>query len=131
MKMKCPHCGVSGRADASLSGKKVKCPKCDRLFLVPIVDTMAEPLETEVEESLGAAISSDSAIEEEPAVEEWPDVVETVPSDDEDMREVSLDELEDAVEDIEQHLDDDVDDSDILEDIDNEYTPEDEEGSRA
>jgi hypothetical protein len=35
MKMKCPHCGVSGNADASLSGRRVKCPKCRNIFLVP------------------------------------------------------------------------------------------------
>lgn len=35
MKMKCPHCGVSGSADASLSGRRVKCPKCSNIFLVP------------------------------------------------------------------------------------------------
>lgn len=35
MKMKCPHCGVSGNADASLSGRRVKCPKCSNIFLVP------------------------------------------------------------------------------------------------
>jgi len=35
MKMKCPHCGISGSAEESLGGRKVKCPKCTNIFLVP------------------------------------------------------------------------------------------------
>lgn len=35
MKMKCPHCGVSGNTDKSLSGQMVKCPKCSKIFMVP------------------------------------------------------------------------------------------------
>lgn len=35
MKMKCPHCEVSGNTDKSLSGQKVKCPKCCKIFMVP------------------------------------------------------------------------------------------------
>lgn len=35
MKMKCPHCGVSGNTDKSLSGQRVKCPKCSKIFMVP------------------------------------------------------------------------------------------------
>ena len=34
MKMKCPHCGVSGSVSDSLLGKKVKCPKCKEIFSV-------------------------------------------------------------------------------------------------
>ncbi len=41
MKMKCPHCGVSGSADRSLFGQKVKCPKCTNIFLVPELLTEA------------------------------------------------------------------------------------------
>lgn len=35
MKMKCPHCGVRGNTDKSLSGQRVKCPKCRKIFMVP------------------------------------------------------------------------------------------------
>jgi predicted Zn finger-like uncharacterized protein len=34
MKMKCPHCGVSGSVSDSLLGKNVKCPKCKKIFRV-------------------------------------------------------------------------------------------------
>jgi predicted Zn finger-like uncharacterized protein len=36
MKMKCPHCGVSGSVSDSLLGKKVKCPKCKEIFRVEV-----------------------------------------------------------------------------------------------
>jgi uncharacterized membrane protein/transcription elongation factor Elf1 len=32
MKMHCPHCGVTGSADDSYIGRKVRCPKCDTEF---------------------------------------------------------------------------------------------------
>ena len=37
MKVKCPHCGVSGKVDNTLAGSKVKCPQCNDIFLVPLV----------------------------------------------------------------------------------------------
>lgn len=39
MKVKCPHCGVSGKVGNTLSGSKVKCPQCNDIFLVPLVDS--------------------------------------------------------------------------------------------
>ncbi|MFW2366297.1 MAG: hypothetical protein ACN4GW_07755 [Desulforhopalus sp.] len=41
MNLHCPHCGVTGSADDSYSGRKVKCPKCDGMFEIspePSVD---------------------------------------------------------------------------------------------
>ncbi len=35
MKIDCPHCGVSGSVDDALAGKKLRCPKCTKVFLVP------------------------------------------------------------------------------------------------
>lgn len=34
MKIDCPHCGVHGSVDDSLSGRKLRCPKCSKVFLV-------------------------------------------------------------------------------------------------
>jgi predicted Zn finger-like uncharacterized protein len=34
MKIDCPHCGVHGSVDDSLAGKRLRCPKCSKVFLV-------------------------------------------------------------------------------------------------
>ena len=34
MKIDCPHCGVHGSVDDSLAGRKLRCPKCSKIFLV-------------------------------------------------------------------------------------------------
>jgi len=34
MKIDCPHCGVHGSVDNSLLDKKLRCPKCSKVFLV-------------------------------------------------------------------------------------------------
>ncbi|RUM40555.1 MAG: hypothetical protein DSY80_10060, partial [Desulfocapsa sp.] len=34
MKIDCPHCGVHGTVDDSLAGRKLRCPKCSKVFLV-------------------------------------------------------------------------------------------------
>lgn len=39
MKVKCPHCSISGKVDNHLSGSKVKCPQCNDKFLIPLVDS--------------------------------------------------------------------------------------------
>ncbi len=33
MKMRCPQCGVEGSANEALAGKRVRCPKCDDVFI--------------------------------------------------------------------------------------------------
>jgi len=35
MKMKCPHCGIRGKAPSSPGGRLVRCPRCTELFLLP------------------------------------------------------------------------------------------------
>ena len=32
MNMICPHCGLQGKAEESLIGKKVRCPECQKVF---------------------------------------------------------------------------------------------------
>lgn len=61
MKMKCPHCGVSGKADESLSGLRVRCPKCKEIFLVPIFEE--ERVVEEVVESRLLADDEDLLVE--------------------------------------------------------------------
>ncbi len=34
MKINCPHCGVQGSVDDSLARKKLRCPECNKVFLV-------------------------------------------------------------------------------------------------
>lgn len=34
MKIDCPHCGVHGSVDDSIAGKKLRCPKCSKVFLL-------------------------------------------------------------------------------------------------
>ncbi len=45
MKIDCPHCGVHGSVDDSLVGRKLRCPKCVKVFLV------TDDMLPEVEES--------------------------------------------------------------------------------
>lgn len=35
MNIDCPHCGVLGSVDESLADKKLRCPECRKVFLVP------------------------------------------------------------------------------------------------
>ncbi len=39
MKIDCPHCGVHGTVDDSFAGKKLRCPKCSKVFL-PTYETL-------------------------------------------------------------------------------------------
>ncbi len=34
MKIDCPHCGVHGSVDDSYAGRKLRCPKCTKVFLL-------------------------------------------------------------------------------------------------
>ena len=43
MKMKCPHCGVSGEADQAAAGRLTKCPRCTELFLIPDPTAAIQP----------------------------------------------------------------------------------------
>ncbi len=44
MKMICPHCGVRGSAEDSLRDIKVKCPKCNGLFVADVNNIVAVEL---------------------------------------------------------------------------------------
>lgn len=59
MKMKCPHCGVSGKADVALSGRKVKCPKCTNFFLVPVIAEITPVTESDLPDP---AVSSEDSV---------------------------------------------------------------------
>ena len=102
MKIDCPHCGVHGSVDDELAGKKLKCPKCSKIFLV------SEELLPEA--ALAAAVSREVALVKEPEasvaeipveeeqqeVEESASVAETVEEDSETAEEAAdVDEPED------------------------------------
>ncbi len=38
MRLKCPHCGISGKASPLTAGRLVRCPRCTELFLLPEVE---------------------------------------------------------------------------------------------
>lgn len=61
MKILCPHCGVKGSADDSYCDRKVKCPKCENIFLVQ------EEMALEYDSSPGASASviDDAVLESE------------------------------------------------------------------
>lgn len=88
MKILCPHCGVKGTADDSYCDRKVKCPKCQNIFVVQsemAVELDVSPLIEESAPQSGAVQESeqqedvldDTSLEieedlrlEEPATEE-------------------------------------------------------------
>lgn len=37
MYMLCPHCQVKGKVKDELIGKKVRCPKCEEIFIVEAI----------------------------------------------------------------------------------------------
>ncbi len=75
MKIDCPHCGVHGSVDDSLAGKKLRCPKCGKVFLVtadihPGTEDMTmvrqEILDDESPQA-SEAVAAETAVAEEPA----------------------------------------------------------------
>ncbi len=51
MKINCPHCGVHGSVNDDLAGKKLRCPKCAKVFLItedvaPAVENFPNQQET-------------------------------------------------------------------------------------
>ena len=60
MKLNCPNCGVKGTADDSYAGKKVRCPKCQEMFL-------ANP-ETSIEEIDSTPVDVPPVVVEPPKV---------------------------------------------------------------
>ena len=75
MRIKCPHCGVSGNADRSQSGRKVACPKCRTIFLVPHPGTtLSSPRRSDAEHASEAETSpirprTDEVVEQGGAVD--------------------------------------------------------------
>ncbi|MEN8200199.1 MAG: zinc-ribbon domain-containing protein [Thermodesulfobacteriota bacterium] len=68
MKIDCPHCGVHGSVDDSLAGKKLRCPKCSKVFLVSDDMRPESDAAVPVTEEVAQALSEES-IEPEPAEE--------------------------------------------------------------
>jgi ssDNA-binding Zn-finger/Zn-ribbon topoisomerase 1 len=64
MKIQCPQCGVAGSVDEAHRGKKVKCPKCNMIFVV------AKASEEEFSPPSVAAASSPASLVDEPAARE-------------------------------------------------------------
>lgn len=56
MKIHCPHCGVKGSADDSYSGKNVKCPKCQEIFVAS--DTVAVERERDMADEPVLSVSA-------------------------------------------------------------------------
>jgi len=114
MKIDCPHCGVHGSVDDSLAGKKLRCPKCSKIFLVtddmvPAADQsslvhqeilhdppeapLAAPVEQEPEEEL--EITEETVSDDEAETSE-DDVFAPDPVQTEDEEELELDDGDDG-----------------------------------
>jgi predicted Zn finger-like uncharacterized protein len=74
MKMKCPHCGVSGSVSDSLLGKKVKCPKCKEVFRVEVAQAppaqKKEPIIEASRHGVGTAPAPGMTAQDEASLEE-------------------------------------------------------------
>lgn len=68
MKMKCPHCGVSGDAPQVPINRLVKCPRCTEIFLIPEVAERSEPLPSQ--EPFQSQESGSASSREEPIFDE-------------------------------------------------------------
>ncbi len=86
MKMICPQCGVKGSADSSLLNKKVKCPKCLKIF--EVAPEVFQPIPVgEIElEQLYDYVDNDPGITSE---EEVDDVLSKLLSNDKDVHTAS------------------------------------------
>ncbi len=95
MEMICPQCGVKGTIKDSFVGKRVRCPKCEEIFRVPLHDEHSEDLFDFVEQDLdsGQMISPDTVS----GVDEITREIETLPGSwtgDENLQETVLSERE-------------------------------------
>lgn len=81
MKIDCPHCGVHGSVDDTLAGKRLRCPKCSKIFLV------AEEVLLDMDDSalVRQEIFHDSAMDEEIPVSEEAVTDETTTADDTEL----------------------------------------------
>lgn len=141
MKMICPQCGVKGSAAETLLNKKVKCPKCNTIFVVNADVITAIPVgefELEQVEEIGEPIDSisegkvDKAFDdifgsgqEELPVDELDDseIDKLLIGDTGDQEVDTIAALSDEVEEIPEDLSEDIsDDLSIDEDIDSTLT---------
>jgi len=102
MKIDCPHCGVHGSVDDSLSGKKLRCPKCSKIFLV--TDDMLPDSDDTVlvhQEILHDAVSAvpPVAIVEEEVEEEQDTTEEIVAENEPEISEEASDESDEEMSD--------------------------------
>ncbi len=91
MKIDCPHCGVHGSVDDSLAGKKLRCPKCSKVFLAAVdISPVAEETTMVRQEILyddspqapEASATETAAAEETTVPDEAPESVEDLMEDD-------------------------------------------------
>ncbi len=70
MTVKCPHCGLEGKAEEAILNKKIRCPKCRQIFIA--VDAAAEFTAAEVvpQESEKNGLAEDISVEQAVAAEE-------------------------------------------------------------
>lgn len=87
MKISCPHCGVHGAVDNSLIERKLRCPKCSKVFLV------TEELLPEVDDT--AIVHQEILYDDEPhnpetVEQESVDAEESVAPGDENLEQCSV-----------------------------------------
>jgi DNA-directed RNA polymerase subunit M/transcription elongation factor TFIIS len=86
MKIDCPHCGVHGSVDESLTGRKLRCPQCSKIFLVT---------EDILPEDHGPIVVHQEILSEDPPphsdilAEDQVDVAEEDPPEHEDLQQCS------------------------------------------
>ncbi len=112
MKIICPHCEIQGSVDDSLAGKKLRCPKCSKVFLVG-GDT---PPETSDDDLQSPEIIAP------PEPEATPDPPAPLPEEMEETEETELPENEEELEIMGEEDDDDgllalMDEDDISSDL--------------
>lgn len=90
MKILCPHCGVKGSADDSYCDRKVKCPKCDTIFLVQA--EMALDQDSSLPDT--APVIDDAVLDSEPTEKPEPGAAQI---DEDDFERVTEDEVVDDV----------------------------------
>lgn len=84
MKIQCPHCGVNGSADDAFHGLKVKCPKCQGIFVAagekaeeiePAVEPQEVPVWSEIAPEIERPITEDEKRPEEAETPASPDMI--------------------------------------------------------
>lgn len=87
MEMMCPHCDLKGKAEEKLLGKKIRCPKCKKVFLVnedvitgsssaPAPSSLDTPQVEKTIELPGETITNDDLVLGDPTSENTEDLQE-------------------------------------------------------